>query len=226
MIMGIAMVAMLAFGGTFAYFTATATSVAITVKTGRVKITNNTGASISINENVDVVPGEWLYGGESTWHTIELTSDSTAATYVFAKFDVTVGGEKATVNGTSENVLLETVDTVSQLTAANVSWQKVEVSGETGVYCLKVAATTDPTALDIDFQFKVKFNEKVQSNYDQVAGKETNNTSLESIMHQDVELTISFAAIQQFGYSDSDLAAAYADAIKTVTTSSGAAVRP
>ena len=52
-IMAIAMVAMLAFGGTYAYFTATATDAGTTFTTGIVQLTDGTKATTVSGKVVD-----------------------------------------------------------------------------------------------------------------------------------------------------------------------------
>ena len=80
------MVAMLAFGGTFAYFTATATKIdSDTVTTGTVAIANGEGASITKTFTADyAVPGDTLWTVNVT-----LNSTSNVKTYIFAIWELT-----------------------------------------------------------------------------------------------------------------------------------------
>ena len=76
-IMAVLMVAMMAFGGTYAYFTATTTSKFGKATTGRVQLDAN--SAVVVNEMV--VPGQQLLKDGVT-----VTSNSTVKTYVFVKF--------------------------------------------------------------------------------------------------------------------------------------------
>ena len=86
-IMAVVMVAMLAFGGTYAYFTATATKKTGTVTTGHVKLSANGATFTGIQ--TDVLPGDALFDSNAT-----LTIDTTdgAGNYVAIRFTIT-GGE-------------------------------------------------------------------------------------------------------------------------------------
>ena len=83
-IMGIVMVAMLAFGGTFAYFTAKTTSDTKTLQTGYVKLESN-GALAAITAT-NVMPGQEILAASA----VKLTVDtSEAGNYVAIKFTIT-----------------------------------------------------------------------------------------------------------------------------------------
>ena len=85
-IMAVAMVAMLAFGGTFAYFTATTTEASDTATTGTVKLGANTIATLV---DTNVVSGQQLFGESSK---VQVTSASNVDTYVFITFTVSMSG--------------------------------------------------------------------------------------------------------------------------------------
>ncbi len=71
-IMAIAMVAMLAFGGTYAYFTATASKKTGTITTGTVKLTGGELTTIATTENV--LPGDAVLSADITYSVA--TTDS------------------------------------------------------------------------------------------------------------------------------------------------------
>lgn len=84
-IMAVAMVAMLAFGGTYAYFTSTAKTSTTTFTTGVVQLKNTTEAStLAVATTTDIVPGAYIYGDEDTFKTLSLDATGTTADiYVF-----------------------------------------------------------------------------------------------------------------------------------------------
>ena len=90
-IMAVVMVAMLAFGGTYAYFTATATKKTGEVTTGHVKLSADGATFTGIQTNV--LPGDALFSDDATL-TIDTTDD--AGNYVAIKFTIT-GGENLSI---------------------------------------------------------------------------------------------------------------------------------
>lgn len=83
-IMAILMVAMLAFGGTYAYFTASATGATQTAKMGHVKLGAN-GTLTATSGNL--VPGDTLFTGN-----VGFQNNSNVKTIVLAKFALTYTG--------------------------------------------------------------------------------------------------------------------------------------
>ena len=83
------MVAMIAFGGTYAYFTATAANPSITdASTALIQLTNeNTSV---VNSYTNRLPGETLADLK-----IDLKDSSTRDTYVFATIKVTFGNNNS-----------------------------------------------------------------------------------------------------------------------------------
>lgn len=94
-IMAVVMVAMLAFGGTYAYFTASATTKTGEITTGHVKLSANGAEFTSIMD--DVLPGDALFGADATL-TIDTTDD--VGNYVAIKFTIT-GGDGLSINANS-----------------------------------------------------------------------------------------------------------------------------
>ncbi len=114
-VMAVLMVAMLAFGGTYAYFTATATAVTGNITTGTVKLTGSVVSTITAN---NVMPGDTiLTGDQNPSYTVE-TSDT--GNWVAIKVEFTG-------------------DTVANLTITvdSAVWQ--EVGSGTGIYRTKSA---------------------------------------------------------------------------------------
>ena len=74
-IMAIAMVAMLAFGGTYAYFTATANDVSGTVRTAYLSLTNETETLTKV-ATTDILPGEYAFGTSTAKEQITLKHQS------------------------------------------------------------------------------------------------------------------------------------------------------
>ena len=205
-IMGIVMVAMLAFGGTFAYFTATANNATGSVTTGTVKLENKTGAAITRTSTEDIVPGAYLYGTAAAYQEIELTNSSDVATYVFAKFtaEAKSGTEAVTINIEGKPSVLKT--TVKEEAG---KWTKLS----DGVYYLAL----DANAAADTFGFKVQFDERVQANLAQ-GSAEVNNVSSATIMGLAINVSVEFASIQQLTFDT--VQDAYAAAFKTVATDS------
>ena len=134
LIMGIAMVAMLAFGGTYAYFTATAAEVASTdVKTALLGL--ETPGSLTLTGVADtskLLPGDTM--------TTSVTLDNTAnvATYVFVQIASSAEQEIFTVSFT-------TGDTWTAMPSAGVT----NIGGKDYAnvyYKANAAANTDLTA--------------------------------------------------------------------------------
>ena len=94
-IMAVAMVAMLAFGGTYAYFTATAKAKEVTgFKTGTVKLDL---VDFSLTQ-ATVVPGDYIVGSEQTAAEIKYTESSTTNTFVFIVIEMTITSGNLPVN--------------------------------------------------------------------------------------------------------------------------------
>ena len=170
-IMAVVMVAMLAFGGTYAYFTATASEVEDTVTTGTVKLNaNSIGTLVSDN----VVSGSNLLESGS----VQVTSASNVDTYVFVTFSVAFDGagnpKKSAAECTTEG------DYFLDVTQA-AGW--TPVSGETNVYGRLVTANSaDPMDVCTGIRFY---------GY----SKSTESTT-GTLMNKTITITISSEAIQ------------------------------
>ena len=171
-IMAVVMVAMLAFGGTYAYFTATASEVKNTVTTGTVKLNANTMATLVSDK---VVSGSSLIDTGS----VQVTSASNVDTYVFVTFSVTFDGagnpKKSAAECTTEG------DYFLDVTQA-AGW--TPVSDETNVYGRLVTAAEANTPIDVCTG--IRFYGYSQS---------TESTT-GTLMNKTITITISSEAIQ------------------------------
>ena len=87
--MAVAMVAMLAFGGTYAFFTATATTASETVKTGYVKLAAGSNVATVITKD-SVLPGSEILTANLVY-TVDTTD--AAGNYVAIKITLTTGDD-------------------------------------------------------------------------------------------------------------------------------------
>ncbi|MBO5954792.1 MAG: hypothetical protein J6Q13_02340 [Clostridia bacterium] len=92
-IMAIAMVAMLAFGGTYAYFTATASAKTATIKTGKVVLTNNSAYDFTATLD-GVMPGDTIFEAKALSFS---TADSTGDTYIAFTVSIKIDNVEKTV---------------------------------------------------------------------------------------------------------------------------------
>ena len=139
-IMGIVMVAMLAFGGTFAYFTSTAGTKTATATTGTVKLT----ATGTVKEITGfLMPQDVLCDAVTV-----TTAGSTVDTYVIVEFSLSAGTTSLTVELKS---------------TADGKWVKY---GETDYYIWSDATTSTPKAVAKDTTLSVVDQVKFDSNSD------------------------------------------------------------
>ncbi len=139
--MGIVMVAMLAFGGTFAYFTAKTSEVKGSFTTGKISISDGT---------VAVAKKELVLPTETVISKVSFKNNSDRGAYLFVKVSATYGAdENSATTAVSADVLNVTPKT---------DWKKVD--GLDGVYSMQ---TTDaaPQTGDIDVCNAITFNADV-----------------------------------------------------------------
>ena len=111
-IMAVVMVALLAFGGTYAYFTASAKDITGTVTFGEVKL-NAAGSTFTAQSNV--VPGTKFASG-----LIEVDNHATVPTYIVVKMSVKYVGDYYT--RTADGKWTETTDgTITQLSEDQIT---------------------------------------------------------------------------------------------------------
>ena len=173
------MVAMLAFGGTFAYFTATTDQASGTVTTGTVQLAANGMATLVADK---VVSGQELFKSG----TVTVTSQSNVDTFVFVTFSATFGDGSTGTPATSldemdaDGEYYLDIDQAAEWTA---------VPGHTNVLYRRVDANTaDP----MDVCTGIKFYGMSNSTPTQVG----------SLMNQTVTVTIKSEAIQVIGEDD------------------------
>ena len=193
-IMGIVMVAMLAFGGTFAYFTATTTAKTGTFKTG---IVNLSAGDYTISTST-LVPGDAIVDKAVTYE-----NKSDVATYVFVKYEVAV-------DKTSEVQLPAgtTVDSLIEAEGLGDGWTKLDEVN--GVYYKALDAAAADTKT-LTFATAIKLNSALASNsHDGTAG---------SLMNIKLTLTISARSIQQNSFTgEGAVKTAYDAAFATTVT--------
>ena len=172
------MVAMLAFGGTFAYFTATTTEKSGTVTTGTVQLGENTMATLVADK---VVSGQQIFSASSK---VQVTSKSNVDTWVFITFDAELDGgtrvgNLGDIDGEGDYYL--------DITQAS-GWDAV--TGHDGVLGRKVTAAEAGTPIDVCTGIKF---------YGMSASTES---TLGTIMGKTITVTITSEAIQAIGEDD------------------------
>ena len=189
-IMGIVMVAMLAFGGTFAYFTATTTEKSATATTGTVKLSANTMATL--NATGIVSGSELIKDG-----TVQVTNASNVETWIFVTFEAKFDGA-GEAKASAEECKAEGDYYLAVTGAEDKGWTKVE--GATNVFGRK--ATADDTTLDVCSS--IKFYGYSQST-EAVEGAG-------SLMNKTITVTVSAKSIQALGENGAamEMADAYA----------------
>ena len=177
-IMAVAMVAMLAFGGTFAYFTATASQESRSVTTGTVQLGANTIATLVAD---NVVSGQQLFDADSK---VQVTSKSNVDTWVFITFSATMDG------GTL-------VDSLGDMDAEGEYYLEISqasgwtpVTGHETVLSRKVSSSEASTPIDVCTGIKF---------YGMSASTES---AVGTIMGKTITVTIASEAIQVIGEDD------------------------
>ncbi len=203
------MVAMLAFGGTFAYFTAEANDATGSATVGTVEI--STGASATIAAATDfAVPGSTIYSNQS----VTLTNKSTVDIYVFAKLTAQIDGQDLYVQvGENPDYTYESAISATLGTVTPSTW--AAVSGHDGVYGYMVEGnTTTPTEIS-SFVFTVTLNRNIEEHHNE-DGFVSNNicTDKEGAQYgkalegKKITVTVEFQAIQAEGFN-SNIKTAY-----------------
>ena len=178
--MAIAMVAMLAFGGTYAYFSATANGVSAKAETGAIKLSTAVTETIVMKQN--------MLPGESTSATVEYTDGSTRASYVFFK----LGECKWTT------ALAADSDIEATITGITLNGTKLETRLDDGTYYYangvdeNGAVKTAPTS-----KLTVVVSISLNGNATSVNGAEDSDKA----MNNSFTVSIEASAIQQEGYA-------------------------
>ena len=188
-VMAVVMVAMLAFGGTYAYFTAQATKVTGSVTTGTVLLQNN-AVTFATDK---IVPGMEILGKDQK---ISVKNSSDVETYIFVKLTLASDGLTLKDTAPAADGDAQLVVTLAK-TGDNANFTKLD--GQTGVYYIKTAAVA--TATDIDFATSIVF-QGMSNSVDTTAG---------SLMGKTINVTVESKAIQAFSFTgDTAVADAFA----------------
>ncbi len=107
------MVAMLAFGGTFAYFTANADRVTATTTTAVITVSTDVSSNISLSKN-NVLPHETILTSADTSQMLYSTEEATRNQIVFMTFSVSVQGSGGSSIDESDtlSLVIDTPDTI------------------------------------------------------------------------------------------------------------------
>lgn len=164
--MAIAMVAMLAFGGTYAYFTATTSKAAESSKlhTATVVLGNDATATLTSS-----VPARDLLPGDTVTLTASISNASTVATDIYVQVIL----DKTAI--TNETAKLE----FSEFEG----WTPVSYTGYSNIYKKADVAASTAVSLTAEAEFKCDAN-SVDATADSTA------------MNKDISVTARFASIQ------------------------------
>lgn len=124
------MVAMLAFGGTFAYFTATATDRSGSAKTGYVKLSSNDAFATIVSENI--MPGDTILAANAMQLTVDTTDDE--GNYVAVKFVITAVESDGTTSIPTQTLTTYGVTADSILADSGNGWYAAGGDGNEGIY--------------------------------------------------------------------------------------------
>lgn len=196
-IMGIAMVAMLAFGGTFAYFTATTNTTTQEATLAKVILKNSTAVTVA---RPNLLPGDVIIANNQ----ITFSNESTVATIVF----VTMVSEVEDANGSDLTV-------ASLLNITDPSgWSEYEPESPdagTKIYYKTVNAIADqtaPIAETVAFGAKVIVNSALLDVWAEENSGTANYISENRYMGASVTVTISANSVQAKGFVYEDAAEA------------------
>ena len=183
-IMAVAMVAMLAFGGTFAYFTATATSKTGTVNTGVITLSTE-GATFTITKT-NVLPKESILSPTDAQGISYSAAGATRAQVAFFTFTVEIEKADTPVSGATLTMTLPT----SGLFADAVNLEGG--SATTSTVAILVPASTPSITMD---GLQVAFD----------ATAESVNGSTPDLMGATITLTIEAKSIQAVGSDGTEI---------------------
>lgn len=200
-IMAVVMVAMLAFGGTYAYFTATATKKSTgEFTTGSIKLEAN-GDATFITGLKDVVPGDKLTTGPLTLTTTSAGTDSYIAIKVTIKA-TDANDKELDLAGTSLASAIGLLATAPTTEYTGSTW----VAG-TGDYddVFVLAATTTPTPVATGQTIKITDAALIfqaNDNWDQTAAAGGNYISDSRLMGATLNITIEARSVQSKNWND------------------------
>ena len=200
-IMAVAMVAMLAFGGTFAYFTATATDRSGSAKTGYVKLSSNDAFAKIVKENI--MPGDTILAANEMTLTVDTTDDE--GNYVAVKFVITAVKSDGTTSIPTATLTSYGVTADSILAADGNGWYAAGGDGNDGIY-IWGSATGEPVAVVPDEGETTKeitinteaftLSTDVDDNWTQNEGGTLNAESDNGLMGATITFTLQAVSIQ------------------------------
>lgn len=217
-IMAIVMVAMMAFGGTYAYFTATADTTTATVGTGTIAVKMGSIATIS---NKYVASGAELLGTGKV--TADVDASTNVSTWLFVEFSAVfaaVGGNTE-LTDVSESVVAGASDKDVEALLEDEGYFAVVYSGNTGsgkweqvkagVFAFLVEyneAGTRTTAATPNVCESIKFYGRSNSHTELVLNEETTDVTDDykevvvpgKLMGGTITITITPSAIQAAGF--------------------------
>ena len=129
--MAIVMVAMLAFGGTYAYFTGAASRAATEAKTGHINLSAD-GGIFTQELSQKILPGEYLLGSASE-ATFNIVDASNRASYVFVKVEVKAYQETDTTKANPTTLSIDLLAQGKEVTVKN-GQTAVDFAKLTGTY--------------------------------------------------------------------------------------------
>lgn len=207
-IMAVVMVAMLAFGGTYAYFTATATKKTTgEFTTGSIKLESNKEATF-VSGLTNVVPGDALTTGPLTLTTTSAGTDSYIAIKVTIKA-TDANDEELDLAGTSLASAIGLLATAPTTEYTGSTW----VAGSGNYTNVFVLATTD-TDTDTDTPTAVATNQtinitdkalifKAKDNWDQTTADTGGDYISDSkLMGATLNITIEARSVQSKNWND------------------------
>ncbi len=199
-IMAVVMVAMLAFGGTYAYFTATATKKSTgEFTTGSIKLEANDDATFETGLT-NVVPGDALTTGPLTLTTTSVGTDSYIAIKVTIKA-TDANDEELDLAGTS---LASAIGLLATEPTTGSKWVAGTDENYTNVFVL--AATTTPTAVATGQTIKITDAAlifKGGDNWDQTkADGSADYISDSKLMGATLNITIEARSVQSKNWND------------------------
>ena len=190
-IMAIVMVAMLAFGGTYAYFSDKTGDLAGTdFKAGKI-VLNETGTKF-VTENVvrnNLLPSEKLFGDDGT--TITIQDDSNREAYIFVTFDITMTKDSATADDSLFTVAGLSGTTAYTVTAGSAQAGTLKQLGTSDVYYIETTEAAAGSTYVIS---------GLNATFDKDAGNEWQEA--------DIKITVEVKIIQQAGF-DGNVQTAY-----------------
>ena len=206
-IMAIAMVAMLAFGGTYAYFTATTTQQSDSVVTGTVKLNN---AAFTLVSSGVVVPGMELLEEDNK---VVVTDESNVNTYIFVEIELVANTKvSGAYTGAAPTWKYETE------TAGQKPWTVTKGAGYTAfskvdslstddkeVYVLLTDVEDENYTGEFEFITGIQLNKELKSN--------SADNAQGTLMDVQITLTVDAFSIQaegiEGGTNDAKILAAY-----------------